>query len=547
MDRIYKYNLKVIKIILCSLLFIMGHFLILSQLNAYESIFKDLALKKDFYVIRVRPNQIYTDIGRDQGAFKGLKINIYRQMEEIKHPITGELLGITKDKICTGRITEVFQRYSVAETNCKNAKVKDIANVDLDISVYVLYKNEVEEYFKRLVENDVASQNFSLANSLQDADLILEVAKVYRGEYSTNLKTKNDIVIATNIIKEEEKLTSEGQFKDRKKYDVDEFLRSISVADVDKDNIEEIVGSSKTSIYIYTIDNETIKKKTHFGKFDNIVNIEVADLNDDGYYEIFVVDYPYAGKLTTYVYEYDGQAFVKKATLSYFVRSFIVEGEPYIIGQRQHFEYLARGNIFTVVFEDGDYKEGITFDAPEGYKLYGFYTEGADAIYIDDDGKILKAEGRKVVDQTPASIGKYINTFQTQLGTLEGSKRKDLFNERADDAFRFREDTKKLVFEFSPKSRLFKYNNFLYAFINIPITSFIESKLVVTASKILQIGLDSMIVNYVGGNISKNTYDMYMKVNDFGEYYFYVLESNSTLVDIGFLGSGKSSIVVLKF
>jgi len=38
-----------------------------------------------------------------------------------------------------------------------------------------------------------------------------------------------------------------------------------------------------------------------------------------------------------------------------------------------------------------------------------------------------------------------------------------------------------------------------------------------------------------------------MKVNDFGEYYFYVLESNSTLVDIGLLGRGKSSIVVLKY
>jgi len=54
----------------------------------------------------------------------------------------------------------------------QNAKVKDIVNVDLDITVYVLYKNEVDEYFKRLVENDVASQNFRLANSLQEADLI---------------------------------------------------------------------------------------------------------------------------------------------------------------------------------------------------------------------------------------------------------------------------------------------------------------------------------------------------------------------------------------
>jgi hypothetical protein len=514
---------------------------------AYESIFKNLTLKNDFYVIRVQKKKIYTDIGKDQGAFKGLKINIYRQVEEIKHPITGEILGITKDKICDGIISEVFQRYSIAKTDCNNVKVKDIVNVDLNISVYVNYKNEVDEYFKRLVENDVASHNFTLAKDVTTADLILEVAKVYRGEFSVNLKTKSDAILASNVIKEEEKVTSEGQFKDRKKYDVDEFLRSICVADVDKDGIEEIVGSSKNNVFIYTIDNESITKKTQFGKYDNLINVEVADLNRNGYPEIFVLDYPYAGKLATYVYEYDGQTFVKKATLPYLVRTFVIDGVPYVIGQKQHFEYLARGNIFTVVFEDGVYKEGITFDTPENIKLYGFFTEGADSIYINDDGKVLKTSGRRVVDETPASLGTYVNVFQTQLGSLEGSKRKDLFTERHDDAFRFREDTKKMVFEFSPKSRLFKYNNFLYAFINVPITQFIESKLIITSSKILQISPDSLVVGYVGGDLSKNTYDMYMKMNDFGEYYFYVLESNPALLDIGLFGTGKSSIVVLKY
>jgi len=61
----------------------------------------------------------------------------------------------------------------------------------------------------------------------------------------------------------------------------------------------------------------------------------------------------------------------------------------------------------------------------------------------------LKASGRRVVDETPASIGKYINVFQTQLGSLEGGKRKGPVYRRHDDAFRFREDTKKMIFEFS--------------------------------------------------------------------------------------------------
>jgi len=67
--------------------------------------------------------------------------------------------------------------------------------------------------------------------------------------------------------------------------------------------------------------------------------------------ELFILDYPYAGKLSTYVMNMIGQTFVKKATLPYLVRSFIVDGTPYIIGQKQHFEYLARGNIFNLVLK----------------------------------------------------------------------------------------------------------------------------------------------------------------------------------------------------
>ncbi|MDY6819994.1 MAG: VCBS repeat-containing protein [Deferribacterota bacterium] len=529
--------------------------LIYSTLNlyAYESMFDSLSLNKDFYVIRVKDGKIYTDIGKDQGGFEGLKIKIYKQVEEIKHPITGEILGITKDKICEAKLDEVYERFSITYTHCPEAKVKDIVNVSQDFNIFVNYKNEVDEYFKRLVENDITSNNYNIVNDPSKADLILDVSKVYRGEYSLSLKTKDNSVIASKVIKEEEKMAQEGDFKERKKITLDTLLKSISVADVDGDKTDEVVGSSKDKVIIYKIEEKESVRENVLDGFNSIINVEVADLNGNGIDEIFVVDFPYVGDVSTKIYEYNGESYSKIESLPYFVRSFIIDGIPYIIGQRQHFERLTRGKIFTVVYEEGSYKEGITFDTPEGFRLYGFFTEGSESIYIDDEGKILKGVGRSVVDKVPSSLGLYLNTFKTRYGMLEGERRKDLFTEihreGYEDAFKLREnEEEKVVFEFSPKSRLFKFNNFIYAYINVPLTSFIENKLIVTSSKILQIGKDSMLVSYVGSGLSKNVYDMYMKVNEFGEYYFYVLESNPKTVDLNIFGNeGNSNLIILKY
>jgi hypothetical protein len=519
-------------------------FLFANFASAYESVFENLSLKKDFYVVRANKGEIYTDLGQGQGAFKGLRINIYKQMESIKHPITGELLGITKDKICEGSLTQVFQRYSIAETNCTDAAVKDIIDVDLDLKVYINVKNEVDEYFKRLVENDVISNGFKSVQNADEADLIIDVAKVYRGEFTVNLRTKADILLASKVIKEAEKVSSEGQFKDRKRYEIDRALKSIALSDVDSDGQRELVGASNKKVYIYKVDNDSINRKYTFGKFENIINIEAADVNNNGYPEIFIVDYPYAGKLNTYIYEYDTHTYVQKAILPYFVRSVIDEDAPSIIGQKQHFEYLARGDVFTLTYEDGRYKEGPGYDTPEGFKLYGFYSEGSDSLYIGDDGKIYKAKSREIVDSTAKEVGRYVNIYDTQMGFLEGDKRKDLFHEEHDQAFKPREKKEKALFKFSPKSRIFKYDNFLYAFINIPITAFIEGSIVITSSRILQMNIESMLVNYIGSDLSKNVYDMYMYRDNFGEYHIYVLETESEVLG---LGSAKSNIVVLKY
>ncbi|MBD3226405.1 MAG: hypothetical protein GF313_16875 [Caldithrix sp.] len=63
-------------------------------------------------VIGVEQNQITLDVGRRKGLKKGMKCIIYKEGADVKHPITGELLGKETNILCQGLITEIFDRYS---------------------------------------------------------------------------------------------------------------------------------------------------------------------------------------------------------------------------------------------------------------------------------------------------------------------------------------------------------------------------------------------------------------------------------------------------
>ncbi|HID39756.1 MAG TPA: hypothetical protein EYP36_09625 [Calditrichaeota bacterium] len=63
-------------------------------------------------VIRIDAGGIMVDKGRSTGIKKGVKCTIYREGAEIKHPVTGEVLG--KETVIIGeiQITDPFDKYS---------------------------------------------------------------------------------------------------------------------------------------------------------------------------------------------------------------------------------------------------------------------------------------------------------------------------------------------------------------------------------------------------------------------------------------------------
>jgi hypothetical protein len=60
--------------------------------NLAKKITEDLPLIQGF-IIKIDNEDLILDVGRNAGLKKGMKCHVYREGKEIKHPITGEILG----------------------------------------------------------------------------------------------------------------------------------------------------------------------------------------------------------------------------------------------------------------------------------------------------------------------------------------------------------------------------------------------------------------------------------------------------------------------
>ena len=67
------------------------------------------------YVVYVKGKQVYTDLTEERGVAAGNTVIIFREGEELKHPVTGAPLGRADEEVGRARIIEVGDKTSVAE------------------------------------------------------------------------------------------------------------------------------------------------------------------------------------------------------------------------------------------------------------------------------------------------------------------------------------------------------------------------------------------------------------------------------------------------
>lgn len=85
-------------------------------------IYNELPLVEGF-VVKAEPNLYYIDIGSEKGIRKGSKCVAFREGEEIKHPITGEVLGNKVTKLGELVVVAVYEKMSAVKVADKEGEI----------------------------------------------------------------------------------------------------------------------------------------------------------------------------------------------------------------------------------------------------------------------------------------------------------------------------------------------------------------------------------------------------------------------------------------
>jgi len=119
-----------------------------------------------------------------------------------------------------------------------------------------------------------------------------------------------------------------------------ELINGIALGDVDRDGKVETVIITPDSIHIYRFENNRLSEimKIDEEKYKIFIGIDVADINSNGYPEIFVTSLnPQRNVINSIVFEYDGENYTKMVNNSaWYYRTVELPGRGSVLfGQRQ--------------------------------------------------------------------------------------------------------------------------------------------------------------------------------------------------------------------
>ena len=80
-------------------------------------------------IIGFEGEQVFIDRGKADGVFQGMELNVFREGEEFKHPITGEVFGRLDKELGSLQVLQVRERYAVAAIT-KTAEKAEIRQGD---------------------------------------------------------------------------------------------------------------------------------------------------------------------------------------------------------------------------------------------------------------------------------------------------------------------------------------------------------------------------------------------------------------------------------
>ncbi len=219
--------------------------------------------------------------------------------------------------------------------------------------------------------------------------------------------------------------TREHSGKFWKSQDFRYLINGIALGDVDGDGKIETVIITPHDVQIFRFENNRFVKiipKLSENSYQNFIGVDVADINGNGYAEIFVTSLnALKTNLTSFVLEYDGQNFnkiVKESSWYYRVVELPERGRV-LFGQRQKGMSTDpfAGEIFEMAWQDADYVPENKILPPKRANLMGFtfgnaMNTGQDVVVAYDQNdfiRIIQPSGEIVWNSSERYGGSTLN------------------------------------------------------------------------------------------------------------------------------------------
>jgi hypothetical protein len=153
-------------------------------------------------------------------------------------------------------------------------------------------------------------------------------------------------------------------------YNIEEG-RMITMGDINNNGELEFIVSDGNNIRIYSLKQDMREEWLIEGTpSEKHLSIDVLDINNNGYAEVFVTTLISETKMRSFVLEYHPSGVVSKIqdNIPYFMR---VSGNRLLM---QEYGYINKfkGPVYEGIFKDGEYRPAAPLNLPKGLKIYGF-------------------------------------------------------------------------------------------------------------------------------------------------------------------------------
>lgn len=275
------------------------------------------------YVVRADSATVWLDLIAADGAAAGRAFEVYAEGPELKHPVTGALLGRVRDAIASGTIREVSEKFSTGALSSPSAAVKAGQRARL-----------LPIAAPAATEESRAAQAGTRAPKSMSASVPYEVNAMAVGKFSR-----------------------EGRL--------------------------QLALASENTVRIYDYppgDLKPLSETAIPGTGVRIVGLETADFDDDGGAEIFVSVFDGAlGRFETRVLTLEDGKWRQTADLPFLTRAYQDERGKRALATQQLVDDGAFpfGALYPLAYQDGKYSQGRpALNLPRADWLYGFTTAG---------------------------------------------------------------------------------------------------------------------------------------------------------------------------